>query len=81
MQQKYSFGPRGWAMLTLVGGVTLAAPFLRPARVDVEGLTSKSPMSPINGLGPFAASESTAKNRANISSTSDDSMLIDGFDF
>lgn len=81
MQKKYPLGPRGWAVLTLVGGATLAVPFLRQPRVDVEEFESKSPMSPASGLGPFAASETTSRNTANIGSAFGDAALYDGADF
>lgn len=33
MNRNLSFGPRGWAILTLAGGAALASPFLRPAQL------------------------------------------------
>lgn len=81
MQKKYSLGPRGWAVLTLVGGVTLAAPFLRQTPVDIEGFESQSPMSPASGLGPFATSRPTAQNPVNIGSTFGDAAMVDDADF
>jgi hypothetical protein len=86
MQKKYSLGPRGWAVFTLVGGVTLAVPFLRQPRVGVEGFEIQSPMSPASGLGPFAASEPTARNTANNgsafgSSAFGDAAVVDSADF
>lgn len=58
MQQRKSFvGPRGWAMLTLVGGFTLAAPFFRPPDVDVEGAVKQPPNSHSTGLARLASME------------------------
>lgn len=46
MQPQRSFvSPRGWAMLTLVGGATLASPFLRPPHVDVDSSVTESPLA------------------------------------
>lgn len=81
MQKKSFIGPRGWAVLTLIGGVALASPFLRGPRVDVEGLASESSRSPESGLSRFAAPESTTKNPANIDSASSDTRLYDFSDF
>lgn len=81
MQRKYSFGPRGWALLTLVGGLLLASPFLRPPQVDVEEFARGSSMPPASGFGPFDTLESTTKKPANIGSASSDSMSVDGTDF
>lgn len=44
-QTRFSVSPRGWAMLTLVGGATLASPFLRPPQVDVDDVVSESPLA------------------------------------
>jgi hypothetical protein len=46
MQNKRSYvGPRGWAMLVLVGGATFASPFLRAPRVEVGEDISESPLA------------------------------------
>jgi hypothetical protein len=36
MNRILSFGPRGWAILTLAGGAALASPFLRPAQLKKQ---------------------------------------------
>ncbi len=64
MQQKSLIGPRGWALLTLLGGVFLAAPFLRQPSVDDASLTGESPKStasePSHFFAPEIAPTSTA---------------------
>jgi hypothetical protein len=65
-QRKSSVGPRGWAMLTLVGGAALATPFLRPPQVDVDGLVTESPLTRTNGPGRLASLESTANGLSDL---------------
>lgn len=58
MQPKKSYvGPRGWAMLTLVGGSALASPFFLSPDVDVEGSVKQSPASHAAGLARLASIE------------------------
>lgn len=67
MQEKLAYvGPRGWAMLILVGGATLASPFLRPPQVDidVDAKLTQSPLahsnSPSIGMGQLASAQHLA---------------------
>ena len=46
MQQKRSYvGPRGWAMLVLIGGEASASPFLRPPQIEMDANISESPLA------------------------------------
>ncbi|MEO8270764.1 MAG: hypothetical protein ABI557_13660 [Aureliella sp.] len=81
MQQKSSVNPRGWALLTLVGGVALASAFFRTPRVDDEGLANESLLPTASGLGRLASLMSSATNPAKIGSTSRDPLPYDFSDF
>ncbi len=70
MQEKKStVGPRGWAMLTLLGGATLASPFLRPPSVEVDSAITESPLArstsnPQNSVGQLASARSRTESAA-----------------
>lgn len=71
-----SVGPRGLAMITLVGGAVLASPFLRPPQVDlVENITQSPlayPTSPGRLASPQPAAQHSAQPAAQLSSGSND---------
>lgn len=65
MQEKQAYvGPRVWAMLILVGGATLASPFLRPPQVDldVDATLTQSPLAHATSpsLGQLASAHNLA---------------------
>ncbi len=75
MQNKKSMlGPRGWAMLTLVGGAALASPFLRPPHVEPEGSVTESPLAFPNAPGRLA---SMSLSREKSSREQSDRMAVD----
>ncbi len=70
MQQKKSYvGPRGWAMLTLVGGTALASPFFLPPDVDVEGSVKQPPASHAAGLARLASIELPGTDSSGLART------------
>ncbi|MCA9134292.1 MAG: hypothetical protein KDA45_14085, partial [Planctomycetales bacterium] len=59
MQKKDAFvGPRGWAMLILLGGAGLASPFLRPPQLAGDSSPIEPPQSarPPANLASFSPS-------------------------
>ncbi len=81
MQKNSSFGPRGWAVLTLVGGVTFAAPFLRQPRLAEKQFANASSLPPTSGPNPTEAMRPTTNSSASSGSAFQDSVLADGLGF
>ncbi len=62
MQNKRtSVGPRGLAIITLVGGAALASPFLRPPQVDLVENITESPLTYPTSPGRLAATQHSAQ--------------------
>lgn len=58
MQHKRTYvGPRGWALLTLVSGAALAAPFFRAPDVTTDDSLAAPPPSHTSGLARLASME------------------------
>ena len=63
MQEKRSYvGPRGWAMLILVVGATLASPFLRPPQVAIDNVVTESPLAYTNSPSQSAGQLTSARS-------------------
>ncbi len=67
MQHKTSYvGPRGWALLTLVGGAALAAPFLRPPQSTEPIPDPQLPAAQTAGLARLASMDLSAANPSGL---------------
>lgn len=61
-QKKHHVGPRGWAVLTLVGGAALASPFFQSPTVDSEDAVTQPASSHSTGLARLASLEFSASD-------------------
>lgn len=74
LNYRTSVGPRGLAIITLVGGATLASPFLRPPQVDLVENIAEAPLAYPASPGRLASLQHSAQPAAQLSHGSADRL-------
>ena len=78
MQHNNSYvGPRGWALLTLVGGAALASLFVRPPQAEEPAAAAKVPAAQPEGLARLASMDLSTAHSNGLSRLTNERSLYE----